>query len=131
VSDRGSAGPPDSEPPSARARRLVRNACRSWPDDRVEDAELLVTELIANAVQHANGPVDLNIAGGPNLLRVEVTDTNPQHPSLINQPRIDDEGGRGLCLVSTIADAWGSESIGQGLNPGKTVWFELRHDTTM
>ena len=126
------ADPTDYEPPSARARRLVREACRSWPDHRIEDAELLVTELVANAVRHANGPVGLNIVGNPDLLRVEVTDASPEHPNRIERPPpVYAEGGRGLFLVSVIADAWGSESTGQGPTPGKTVWFELRRDAAL
>jgi anti-sigma regulatory factor (Ser/Thr protein kinase) len=113
--------------PSAHARRLVREACSSWPSHRADDAELAVGELVANAVLHGKGPVAIRIVVDLNVLRVEVTDANPQHPRTLDPPPPSPEAehGRGLYIVSAIADRWGSVTLDAGSHPGKAVWFEL------
>lgn len=56
------------------------------------------------------------------VLRVGVHDTNPDLPSVGDAPDLTAEGGRGVLLVSTLADRWGIEVTETG---GKAVWFEL------
>ena len=116
-----------TENPSAQARRLVREACSSWPSHRADDAELAVGELVANAVLHGQGPVAIRIVVDLNVLRVEVTDANPQHPRTFDlpPPSVEAEHGRGLYIVSALADRWGSVTLDDGSHPGKVVWFEL------
>jgi anti-sigma regulatory factor (Ser/Thr protein kinase) len=120
-----------TENPSAHARQLIREACGSWPSHRADDAELVVGELVANAVQHGNGPVAIRIVVDVNVLRVEVTDANPQHPRTFDPPPppVEAERGRGLYIVSALADTWGSIPTEAGSHPGKAVWFELHRDT--
>ncbi|MGP4102937.1 ATP-binding protein [Nonomuraea sp. KM90] len=101
------------------ARRLTRATLRDWgvPD---EPADLLVSELVTNAVQHAGGPVRLRLSAADGVLRCEVGDGGPGLP----RPRPatpDDEGSRGLALVAALASAWGSTRTRRG----KVVWFEL------
>jgi anti-sigma regulatory factor (Ser/Thr protein kinase) len=129
-------GPEDREiraelpasPASARqAREAVRRALAAWGMGQLsDDAELLTSELIANAAEHADGrPISLTVrptagpAGQPGLL-CEVTDTSPRLP----QPaaaRPDAERGRGLTIVSALAT-----SSGITARPaGKTAWFTL------
>jgi len=79
--------------------------------------ELLISELVTNAVIHARSDVELTISEHGARIRVEVSDTNPQMPA-IREP--DAASGRGLRLVDALADRWGT--IGRA--DGKTVWFE-------
>lgn len=110
---------------SARAPRQARQAvavllARANRSDLTEDAELLVDELVANAVLHAEGPVSLTAGYANGTLRVEVGDSNPE-PAMLRQPLATDESGRGLWLVARMATSWASETGAEG----KTVWFEL------
>jgi anti-sigma regulatory factor (Ser/Thr protein kinase) len=104
------------------ARRLVRDVLRTWaaPQDQ-EDAALLVTELVANVVDHAGGDVltlQLELAGA--WLRIAVADGSSVLP-VIREMSHDRERGRGMRLVADIADRWGAEDHAGG----KRVWFEL------
>ncbi|MFE3326490.1 ATP-binding protein [Streptomyces sp. NPDC059176] len=111
--------------PSA-ARRLVRHALAEWliPHDVLDTAQLLVSELVTNAVTHAEGPVGLLLLhtwrGGHPVLRVEVTDASTR-PAQREEPAEQDEHGRGLDLVETLADRWGQDAFAHG----KRIWCEL------
>ncbi|MFD5513682.1 ATP-binding protein [Streptomyces sp. NPDC127051] len=113
-----------------RARRLVLAVVRSWnlqlTSETLEELALLCSEIITNAVQHTAGPCTLTVLWTGSRLRVEVTDTAPELPA----PRdctLNAESGRGLMLITSIADDWGST-----LTPtGKTVWFEMVPATTV
>ncbi|GLX47397.1 hypothetical protein Shyhy01_03470 [Streptomyces hygroscopicus subsp. hygroscopicus] len=103
-----------------RARRLVREQLLAWGlPQTVETAELLVSEVVSNAVQHAEGDrVGLRVVRTDALL-FEVTDDEPALPAMIAAgPR--DEYGRGLRVVSRLAREWGASATGHR----KTVWFE-------
>lgn len=105
------------------ARRLVRDLLGIWgaPHDR-DDAALLVTELVANVVDHVGGEaslaLELTLADG--WLRVAVADGSAVEPVVreLSQERLR---GRGMQLVTSIADRWGVEPH----DGGKRVWFEL------
>jgi anti-sigma regulatory factor (Ser/Thr protein kinase) len=88
-------------------------------------AALLIAELTANAALHGRvrgrgARLDLTLT--PTTLRIEVTDARGNRPPAPT-PDVgaDGESGRGLLLVTTLADAWGCESHHPG---GKTVWAE-------
>nr|WP_190194456.1 PAS domain S-box protein [Streptomyces minutiscleroticus] len=86
-----------------------------------DDARLLVSEVLTNAVQHAQGPLGLHLRRTATELTVEISDHSPHLP----QPRLaapDDESGRGLLLVDALADSWGVRPT----DDGKTTWFTLR-----
>jgi hypothetical protein len=108
------------------ARAVVRDTLRTWRLDPVTDlAVLLVSELVTNSLRYASGPVGLRLrpVGGPDAcggVRVEVSDTLPV-PPLLRAAAPDEEGGRGLQLVASVAVRWGTRCGGMG----KTVWFEL------
>ncbi|MFE5664444.1 SpoIIE family protein phosphatase [Streptomyces niveus] len=104
----------------ARARRLVRGKLYDWNlPGAVESAELMVSELVTNAVRHARiRHVGLRLVRNDALL-CEVTDDEPAPASLLGA-KPDDEFGRGLRVVSRLARGWGSSSTALG----KTVWFE-------
>ncbi|WP_372409258.1 SpoIIE family protein phosphatase [Streptomyces luteireticuli] len=111
----------DPRPQTARqARRLARRALDRWELGELSDAvELLVSEVITNAVRYAERPITLRLLR-TNVLRCEVGDDVPQLPRL-RQARPSDEGGRGLYLVNKLARRWGATR----LSTGKVVWFEL------
>ncbi|NBE51387.1 SpoIIE family protein phosphatase [Streptomyces boluensis] len=110
--------PEDSAP--SRARRLARRALARWDLEELTDSvELLVSEVVTNAVRYASRPITLRLLR-TDVLRCEVGDDVPQLPRL-RQARADDEGGRGLYLVNRMARRWGATR----LSTGKVVWFEL------
>ncbi|MFD7877065.1 SpoIIE family protein phosphatase [Streptomyces sp. NPDC059766] len=104
-----------------RARAAVREQLHDWGLARqAANAELLVGELVTNAVRHSHGrPVVLRLVYGETLL-CEVDDDDHDLPSLLSAGP-DDERGRGLRVVSALAREWGTSRRGAG----KTVWFEL------
>lgn len=92
-------------------------------EPHAEDVELLVSELVSNAILHARGDVRMAIRRWGDALRVEVTDLSPQRPA----PRdrlMERVNGRGLHLVELLADDWGVEEL-PGERPGKVVWCEV------
>jgi anti-sigma regulatory factor (Ser/Thr protein kinase) len=88
----------------------------------IEEASLLTTELMSNAVEHGTGVVHLEISVHDGLLRVGVHDEGVDVPVKRDASTTRLEG-RGIWLVQSIARDWGSDS--SGVEPGKTVWFEL------
>ena len=105
------------------ARHVVGELLRGWgaPHDR-EDAGLLVTELVANVVDHVDGEasftVELSLSG--EWLRLAVVDGSAIRP-IVRQLDAGSMRGRGLWMVEAIADRWGAEDH----DGGKRVWFEL------
>ncbi|MFH8988792.1 SpoIIE family protein phosphatase [Streptomyces sp. NPDC017940] len=113
--------PEDATP--SRARRLARSALERWGLTELNDAvELLVSEVVTNAVRYATRPITLRLLR-TDVLRCEVGDDVPQLPRL-RQARATDEGGRGLYLVNRLARRWGATR----LSTGKVVWFELNQN---
>ncbi|NUR00220.1 MAG: ATP-binding protein [Streptomyces sp.] len=108
--------------PSARRQvaALAKNLGLPMSDETLKAVELLASEVIANAVLHSAAPCDVAVTRTDDRLRVEVTDTNPSLPSVV-EAGPSDESGRGLLLVGALADAWGTEPESWG----KTTWFEI------
>jgi serine phosphatase RsbU (regulator of sigma subunit) len=105
---------------AGRARRLVRQALRRWDlEDQVDAAELLVSEIVTNAVRYAERPITLRLLR-TDVLRCEVGDDAPLLPRM-RHAAPEEEGGRGLYLVNRMAQRWGATRLGAG----KVVWFEL------
>lgn len=101
------------------ARSLTAGQLDAWHlDDLTFTAELIVSELVTNAIRHASGPVDLRLIRDVNLI-LEVSDGSNTSPHL-RQAQADDEGGRGLFLVAQYAQGWGTRYTGDG----KTIWAE-------
>ncbi|MFF5445254.1 SpoIIE family protein phosphatase [Streptomyces sp. NPDC012888] len=104
-----------------RARRYARRALERWGLEELSDSlELLVSEVVTNAVRYAERPVTLRLLR-TDVLRCEVGDDAPQLPRQ-RRARETDEGGRGLFLVNRMARRWGATR----LSSGKVVWFELQ-----
>lgn len=104
----------------SRIRRLIRATLTSWGlADHIEITELLATEVVTNAVRFATRPIELRLVQTEHLL-VEVMDDEHTLP-VLRDAHEDDEGGRGLQLVSRLARRWGATRTATG----KIVWFEL------
>ncbi|MET9908149.1 PAS domain S-box protein [Streptomyces sp. NPDC006476] len=104
------------------ARAFLHKALEAWDcATATDDAVLLLSETLTNAVQHAVGPIGLHLRRTDTDLTVEVSDHSPHLP----QPRLaadDEESGRGLLLVRALADDWGVRPTDEG----KTTWFTLK-----
>jgi serine phosphatase RsbU (regulator of sigma subunit)/anti-sigma regulatory factor (Ser/Thr protein kinase) len=104
---------------AGQARRLTRRTLYRWGlEDMLETTELLVSEVVANAVRYANRPITLRLLR-TGVLRCEVGDDSPLVPRM-RHALLSDEGGRGLFLVDQLAQRWGATR----LSTGKLVWFE-------
>jgi hypothetical protein len=104
-----------------KARYLVRSQLAEWgADGQSGIAELLVSELVTNALCHAHGTIRLTISLRDGLLRCEVEDSDPALP-YVYQAREDEDRGRGLHLIDLLSCCWGSVRT----STGKVVWFEL------
>lgn len=104
-----------------RARRLTRARLSAWDLGGLSDvAELLVSELVTNALCHAAGTVRLSLSFEDGLLRCEVEDADTTVPQ-VRDVKMYDEGGRGLHLLDMLSCCWGSTRTAGG----KIVWFEL------
>jgi anti-sigma regulatory factor (Ser/Thr protein kinase) len=105
------------------ARRMVRELLAVWnvPHDR-EDAELLVTELVANVVDHVRGEADLTLelSLSDTWLRIAVVDGSSIRP-VVQELSHERPRGRGMRMVEAIADRWGAEDH----EGGKRVWFDM------
>ena len=104
-------------------RRRVRTLLAGWDvrDESIEDALLVVEELVANVLDHARTRFRLVVRMTGDVLHIAVRDRSPREPHI--QP-FDPHAarGRGLQLVASLAQRWGCEHH----RDGKTVWAELR-----
>jgi CheY-like chemotaxis protein/anti-sigma regulatory factor (Ser/Thr protein kinase) len=104
------------------ARRFVREKLAEWGiDEPGDDAQLVVSELAANALTHADSSYRVRILNTGSALRIEVEDGGTGTPE--PQPLTEtEEHGRGLHLVGALAASWGMDA---GETGGKRVWAEL------
>jgi anti-sigma regulatory factor (Ser/Thr protein kinase) len=86
----------------------------------VEIAELLTSEVVTNAVVHGGSAVRVEVETVDGRTRISVCDNDPGQPEL-RSPGLDDESGRGMRLVDSLARRWGVQPAGSG----KCVWFEV------
>ncbi|MEU1191796.1 SpoIIE family protein phosphatase [Streptomyces sp. NPDC005859] len=104
----------------ARARSDVSRQLTDWGLDELGfTAELVVSELVTNAVRYGEPPIRLRLIHDHALL-CEVSDGSSTTPHL-RRARVFDEGGRGLLLVAQLAEHWGTRHARRG----KTVWAAL------
>ena len=105
------------------ARQVTRDVLARWQLAHIEDtAVLLVSELVTNAVRHAQDThaIALDLEIGATWLRIEVQDADPHWPHR-RTPGTFDESGFGLVLVDGLAANWGVRETATG----KAVWAEL------
>ena len=112
-----------SAPSQARAfvaQELQAELGELYEQSLCDDALLLTSELVTNAVLHARTGVELSVVTGMGAIHVEVSDDDPGVPRQ-RTADLDALGGRGLALVAALAGDWGVRLA----PPGKVVWFEL------
>ncbi|MDX6346220.1 MAG: hypothetical protein QOF84_1010, partial [Streptomyces sp.] len=110
----------------ATARAFVRDTLQGWGfSDVVDDAVVLTSELVTNAVVHAGTAADVECLRYEAAVRVEVSDRYPEREVPLQdahrQAHPDHEGGRGLILCSALATRWGVQYSPET----KQVWFQL------
>ncbi|MET7620090.1 ATP-binding protein [Streptomyces sp. NPDC005408] len=96
---------------------LTRGCGEVVSGDQVEDATLVVSELVTNATRHGRSSCRLRLHVNPGLVTVEVEDASPVHPRLCS-PLDTDEGGRGIVMVRELAQHF---AVRGGPGGGKTV----------
>ena len=110
----------------AAAREWARHSgCQNHVPELMDDALLLISELVTNAVLHGGPPISLAIECDETLLHVRVRDGSSALPA----PRVagvEAEGGRGMMLVALLTTTWGVTPVADDYGGGKEVWFELR-----
>ncbi len=105
----------------AHCRRLVRDTLASWSLTAfTETVELLVSELVTNAIQHAGGEIRLRLQRDEDALLCEVCDQTRNPPEL-QELSATAERGRGILLVNELSGRWGHRRTASG----KIVWFTL------
>lgn len=110
-----------SEPASiARARQAVVRTCEAWDVEGASSAELVVSELVGNAVMHGWGHVVLRVFDTGDGVRLEVEDANPA-PPVPTDGHAGRTGGYGMRIVERLGD-WGWRPLGEG----KLVWARVR-----
>ncbi len=115
--------PSDARAPGI-AREVVAQHALGLPAEIVEDALVVVSELVTNAVLHGRPEIILRLRRYPPGIGIGVQDGGEQRPQLpSSEPGVHDPAGRGMRIVDALADRWTVES--NTPPPGKTVWFEL------
>jgi hypothetical protein len=105
------------------ARQLVTEACLAWDLDHLtDDAQLIATEIVSNAVRHVGEDMELMITRREHFLHVSVRDHSPLPPVRILPDLGSGEGGHGLILLDAVASGWGTIAVADG----KVVWATLR-----
>lgn len=121
------------EPQSVRRARqwIVQGLTRLGRTDLADAAELGISELVTNAILHADPPITVRLGGTTQHPRIEVHDTSPRPPTVHSDMADDDKllstVGRGLGIVALYSTSWGAEVSADG----KVVWFEPALEPTM
>lgn len=114
--------PADTTAPRVAREFLAATCCGRHEAAVVEEAQLLVSELVTNAIRHGAPPVELQVrCAGDDRLQIRVRDSDPCVPTP-READEDAEGGRGLMLVDLVSDDWGHEDD----HDGKAIWFTLK-----
>jgi anti-sigma regulatory factor (Ser/Thr protein kinase) len=113
---------PVSREAPALAREFLRSAtCAEHHSEVLDDAVLMVSELVTNSVLHGGPPVVVAVDCTEDSLQVRVRDGSSELPARREAAQTD-EGGRGLALVAEMSADWGVDPV----EDGKNVWFVLR-----
>ncbi|MFE6102836.1 SpoIIE family protein phosphatase [Streptomyces laurentii] len=106
-----------------RARAFASGVLASWrfPVELCDLGVLATSELVANSLQHGTPPMRLRLRRTDRRLIIEVTDGDDHLPRR-RRAETEDEAGRGISIIATIASSWGSRRTPGG---GKAVWCEF------
>ena len=118
---------PGSLTDPAAARWFIRSELADIDDEVVQDALLLTSELVSNALLHAGGPTLLGVTRLPEHLLITVADDHhvvppPRRPA--PDPEMLAESGRGFQIIAEVAEDFGWQTLPDG--DGKVAWFTLR-----
>jgi len=103
------------------ARRFVAGTLAEWELSELADTiTLLLSELVTNAIVHADAAPDVTVRLLPDRVHVEVADARPE-PVYSQEAGDTSTSGRGLALVEALATDWGSVTV----PGGKVVWFDV------
>ena len=102
------------------ARRFVAGALSAIPGDVADEIAIMVSELATNCVRHTDADFTVDVEQNERQIRVEVSDGGAGMPA-IQSPEPGDLSGRGLRIVSELANSFGFRARPDA--PGKTVWF--------
>lgn len=113
----------------ARARAFIVETLERWRASPAsfEDAKLMVSEVVTNAVMYSDGNVQLCVRRQGDVARVEVHDESSAEANAGTLGDPNATRGWGLALVEALARSWGVEQIE---DDGKIVWFEVPLDDT-
>ena len=112
---------PGTEAAPSLARQFLRTTLETWELDGLGDVtELLTSELVSNVVRHVGSPPTVRACRRWSRIRIEVDDTSRDLP-VVHHPDPLALDGRGMLVVDSLADEWGTELC----DNGKTVWFEI------
>ncbi len=113
--------PPDLTAP-AHSRAHLRDCLPKWGlAHLLDDAELVTSELVANAVRHGATPVTLTVTVSGGLLTIAVADADPHGTPIPRPADASATGGRGMAIVASMAQRWGcTQDVAS-----KVVWAEL------
>ena len=114
--------PRSEEAPEIARGRVVQRFARELDRRELENAQLLTSELVTNAVMHGRGAIELSAVLDEDRLLVEVTDDGEGFEPTLRKRALDAVGGNGLNIVDVIASRWG---IHEG---SSQVWFELERN---
>lgn len=108
---------------AASAREFVQRTLQRWQARPavIDDALLLTSELVSNAVRHANTACRVRVRYRGDVIRVEVEDEGGGSV-VVRSPSAQDPEGRGIRIVDTVATRWGNSVLPGGHH---VVWFEL------
>lgn len=117
--------PMESTSPLAARTFARRSGCPEHALELLDDALLLISELVTNSIQHGGPPILLAIDCDGGGLTVRVRDGSPHLPRLAERGP-DAESGRGMTLVDVLSSTWGTEPVEDDYGPGKEIWFRLQ-----
>ena len=108
------------------ARRFVADTLQSWEQSPVADTiVLLLSELVTNAIVHAESAPRVSVRLLPDRVHVEVTDDDPRVVQPL-PPSPERASGRGLAIIESVAMGWGTALLPHG----KVVWFDVARETS-
>ena len=111
--------PASEQAPEIARRGVVERFAGELDPRQLEDARLLTSELVTNAVVHGRGPVGLTALLDEDRLMIEVVDQGDGVERAVREHGVDAVGGNGLNIVDALASRWGIQA------GNSHVWFEL------
>ncbi|MCU0302429.1 MAG: ATP-binding protein [Candidatus Nanopelagicales bacterium] len=114
--------PNDLQAPREARQAVARFLARADLPQLIDDAQLLVSEVVTNAVRHARGPIAVHAHVRDGFLHLEVGDSQPELLPERREARAEDESGRGMELVDKLSARWGWKVTERS----KVIWFDLR-----